>query len=169
MPKSAPEKKYRNWVFTYNNPPQPYGNLAIEGSKYFTYQLERGAAGTEHYQGLVVFTNRVRFATVKALLPGCHIESMKGTLKQAIAYCHKDDTRIDGPWAVGDVPPGSGARTDLLALKEAVEEGKSEKEIADEHFCSWIKYYKGIERYRRIVVAHRFTYSSFLSLSPSHC
>lgn len=54
-------------------------------------QLERGAEGTLHYQGMLS-TPQVRFAAVKKLFPRAHIEVAKN--KVALAkYVHKEETR----------------------------------------------------------------------------
>lgn len=104
----------RNFVFTYNNPADVHlgGRFDIPLVKYLVYQLEVGASGTPHLQGLVCFHTLKSFGQVKALFPvGVHIEKMRGTLKQARAYAMKDDTRSpdpsSGPHEFGDVPEGT--------------------------------------------------------------
>jgi len=148
--------RYRNWVFTLNNPPIPYGELQCEGASYMLYQLERApATGTLHYQGLVVMPNKARLQGLKKKIPGAHFEPMRGTLEQAIAYCEKPETKVDGPWSFGERPKGPGARSDLMSLKEAIDQGKTEVQIAQEQFPAWSRSYKAVERYRRLVTPHR--------------
>ncbi len=96
--------RVRSWVFTYNNPTcswdQLHQLLDIGHILKFVGQRERGESGTEHYQGLVQYKNQVRFDSLKALDPAIHWEPCRN-LKAALRYATKDDTRIDGPWALG--------------------------------------------------------------------
>jgi len=123
---------------------------------YLCYQREIcPTTGQEHYQGYLELVTRQRLQGVKRILedPAAHLEQRKGTGVQASDYAQKEDTRKPGsvPVVLGElslVTPGQ--RTDLLALKEAVDAGKSELEIADEHFATWAKHYKAVERYKRL-------------------
>lgn len=49
----------------------------------------------EHYQGYFRTSQQQRFAWVKKILPGVHIEPAKNWLK-LIQYCKKEDTRVPG-------------------------------------------------------------------------
>lgn len=61
-------------------------------------QLERGAEGTEHYQGMLN-TPQVRFAAVKKVFPRAHIEVARN--KVALAkYVHKEETRVAAVQAI---------------------------------------------------------------------
>lgn len=89
---------------------------------------------------------------MKGVNAGAHWEPRRGTHQQAIDYCSKIETRIDGPWTFGIPPVGAGRRTDLIALKEALDEGRTEFEISrnEELFGVWAKHYKAAERYKRL-------------------
>ncbi len=120
------------------------------------YQLEKGAeAGTKHYQGFVLFKERKSLAQMKILFPGAHLEVMRGTIADNVNYCSKGLTYLQGPWEVGTKPKGQGSRTDLLECQQMIKDGKSEKDIADEHFGTWTKSYRAFERYRRLIVKER--------------
>lgn len=56
-------------------------------------QMEQGAEGTIHYQGMLT-TPQVRFSAVKKLYPRAHIEVAKNR-KALAAYVQKEDTRIE--------------------------------------------------------------------------
>lgn len=126
----------RDWMFTWNNPDpefscdEGYDPLLvirdIRPVKYVVYQLERGASGTLHMQGMIRFENAVRVTAAKkwwkefytASLgprehPLLHWEARKGSPEQAIAYCTKAETRVAGPWEFGKSGVGRGKRTDL--------------------------------------------------------
>lgn len=84
------------------------------------------------------------------------MEVRKGTRDQANDYCKKNDTRIAGPWKIGNWNSGGrGKRSDLLKIQDLIKSNVNEKEIADEHFESWIKYYKAFREYKRLNCAIR--------------
>ncbi len=148
--------KSRNWVFTINNPEGDDGKLAVPGSLFLFYQREVGNENTtEHYQGLVCFANARGLSGVKKLLPRAHLEVMKGTVDQSIDYCSKEEGRISGPFEEGEKPVGQGKRTDIKQVFDMVKNGDSELAIADAAPQSWIRYYRGIERYRRLTTSAR--------------
>lgn len=133
------------WMFTINNPGISGGELcqslrssiesavrdsAGKGLSYFVFQLERGAEGTEHFQGYLEHSSRVSRPALLGILGAAH-DSCKGAYLEprrsrsadaCISYCSKVDTRIDGPWSGGSpsVSPGQGARTDLKPLVGAL-------------------------------------------------
>lgn len=66
----------------------------------FVWQIERGeVGGNRHIQAYVVFKRNIRFNAVRALIPGAHIERCYGSHEQCVAYCTKEETRLEGPWA----------------------------------------------------------------------
>ncbi|AUM61848.1 Rep [uncultured virus] len=118
----------RNWCFTLNNPTEQI--TWPDSARYAIWQKERGENGTEHYQGYVEFRHNKILDAVRNILPRAHWESRRGTQQQAIAYASKEDTRIEGPWTHGELALSrQGFRTDLLELKEAIEEGTSERDL----------------------------------------
>lgn len=150
------DAKYRNWFFTINNPSEPYGELVVGGRvKFLVYQLEKGKNGVPHYQGTVIFNSPIRFASAKRNIgSSAHVEYVRD-ISKAISYCKKVDTRVEGPWEVGNCPVGQGVRSDLLALQEAVDAGKTESWIATNHFSLWCKHYRAVERYIRLTTPLR--------------
>lgn len=93
------------------------------------FQLERGEkSGYEHWQAFVRFKNQKRFVTLNrqlsaAGLATAHIEPRRGTAAQAVAYCSKEATRIEGPYFYGDSIDTSshqGHRSDLQKLRSMV-------------------------------------------------
>lgn len=88
--------------------------------------------GKLHAQGYIEFKNSKRLNKVKELLedPAVHLEKRNGTKIQAITYCSKRESRVDGtePFFIGDVPK-QGSRTDLLLAKKKIQEHKSLQDI----------------------------------------
>ena len=75
--------------------------------------------------------------------------SEAGTQQQAINYCEKQETRLEGPWRYGEPLEGrQGQRSDLLALKSALDEGSTDLQLWEEFFPTMMRYYKGVAQYQ---------------------
>lgn len=147
-----------NWVFTLNNPPAVFSlERTFADAKYGVGQLEVGESGTRHFQGYVIFESRKSLDQVKVLLPGAHWEVRRGSHAQAKTYCTKVDTRLVefDIQEFGIEPLGRGSRSDLVSIKEKLDDGVSEADIADEHFGSWVRYHKSFREYRNVKTALR--------------
>lgn len=143
----------QNWMFTINNPrPQdePNAFITTDMYAYLCYQPEIGENGTPHFQGYVRFQKRWSFRQVKKLHSLAHWEIRKGSHEQAVAYCTKTATRVQGqaPIILGDYSEGKGHRQDLVDLKETIDTGAPIKVVADAHFGTFLKYSRGIMAYR---------------------
>ena len=102
---------------------------SLEHFKYCAFQREKGdKKGTEHIQMFIIFTVGKWFSTVKAYFPTAHIESAKGSNVQARDYCLKSETRISGPYELGEFAE-QRARTDLSAIVELASSGASDNDI----------------------------------------
>jgi len=97
----------RCWFLTYNNPTDEHSfiqTLEFAGVEKFCFQLEKGTEGTLHFQGIIYFENARDFTSVKQISPKIHWEICK-SIRKAIKYCCKIDTRVKGPWTKGiDLP-----------------------------------------------------------------
>lgn len=153
------KKPSRAWVFTFNNPEEDTVPVLWKdhGISYCVWQRERGEGGTPHLQGYVVFGKAVRLSLLKRVNSSVHWEPRKGSHEQAKAYCTKEETREKGPWSYGDEPKGSGARTDLDAVRVAVNEGVSDRELWDRFFPSMCRYHKSVSFYRMLTAPRRNT------------
>ncbi len=169
--------QYRNIVFTVNNPqPNEAGSDLLEpdnweACSFCVYQRERGENGTVHFQGYAEFTSRLRLTSIKALtgLERAHIEARRGSQKQAIAYCEKEDTRIEGPWTFGEAKK-QGKRSDLLAVQEAVQEGATDIQLFDDYFATMVRYNRGVLMYKRMKSTPRLWETRVITLvGPSGC
>lgn len=149
--------KARLWQWTINLTTEQSTNGCTEptrpalevgdGSRilYYKYQKERGEQGRVHLQGCLRLKNPLTLDGVKRLLgvPHVHLEIARDWQKLR-EYCGKADTRVEGPWEEGDEGGGSGKRTDLDRVFDAVREHKTLDEIAEEFPAQWIRYHKGI-------------------------
>lgn len=63
----------------------------------------------------------------------------------------KEDTRLEGPWEFGEWKGrGQGKRKDIDLVKEMIDDGATDKEIADTYWSTYSRIYKAIERYRTL-------------------
>lgn len=149
---SSKQTKY--WVFTLNNPTaEEEGEIEQfldEGSKatYVVLGRERGENGTPHLQGYIELANRARLAGVKKLpgLSRAHWEPRRGTGEEASTYCKKDGDFYEK----GTLAGGRGTRNDLAMVRERIESGATELEVADEFFGDWCRYRGSFEAYRSL-------------------
>ncbi len=127
--------RLRNVCFTLNNP-EDMLMFDHEEMQYLVYQEEIGENGTYHFQGYCEFKKQKSLPQAKAILggPTVHLEPRMGTQAQAIAYCKKDDSRVDHtvPYEDGE-PRAQGKRMDLEGFKDAVMGGAKQHELLDDH------------------------------------
>ena len=97
----------RIWIFVWNNPDEISrshltGYFDERDTKYI-FQLEVGEQGTPHFQGVVQFPNQKTLTALKVISRKIHWEVCKD-LKVQIAYCSKEEGRLEGPWFRGFKP-----------------------------------------------------------------
>lgn len=144
--------KAKNWCFTINN---HSGEDSTRLTKlfedgivtYIVFGFEVGESGTSHIQGYCQFRERHRMLGAKRFigLRG-HLEVARGSPEQASTYCKKDGSFVE----FGEIKK-QGKRSDLLAVKAAIEEGADERAIANEFFGSWVRYSKSFAAYRGLL------------------
>lgn len=81
------------WSITINNPTDEDMQIELPAGWRLTGQIEQGAEGTRHYQGMLN-TPQVRFTAVKKIFKRAHIEVAKNR-KALEKYVHKVDTRVE--------------------------------------------------------------------------
>lgn len=142
-------KRSRGFVFTRNYKDTPVNQipvkLDIDMERYkvqtLAYQLEQGAEGTPHYQGLIIFKHPRTFRGVQKILSGAHIEPMRGTPLQAFEYATKNESRIREPVILGNVPTGQGRRMDIEDYRDLILETPiSRDDLIIEHPRETFKY-----------------------------
>lgn len=148
----------RHWCFTLNNYDESdlrrVDEVVSSGlGIYLCYQPERGELGTRHLQGFVSFKNARQLGGVKRVIGDrAHLEPMRGTIEQAVAYCCKEESRdADAGFGFkefGCRPAGAGHpghRTDLSEAITAIREGKRGREFFESHGDVWLRYGRGME------------------------
>lgn len=122
-------------------------NELIEYVDYVCMGMEEGENGTPHLQGYLYDAARPTFLAIKSLLPTAHLESAKGSPKQNILYCSKQDPQF---WERGERPM-QGKRSDLDDIRDMIDEGSSLLDVAKEHFPTFARYNKGIKLYQDLL------------------
>lgn len=114
----------KHWCYTLNNYSDDdlsqLSNLQPRTS-YHVFGIETGASGTQHLQGTICFSSKIRMSGIKRLIPSlerAHLEVCRN-LHASIEYCKKDGDYRE----FGEAPSGSGRRSDLEDFKDAVKGG----------------------------------------------
>lgn len=150
---SPPRGKY--WCFTVNNYTETeYQQLTYcvdsnSDVSYIIFGKETGDTGTKHLQGYIELVNKLRLGGVKLIagLGRAHLETRKGTQQQAIEYCEKDgEIFTDG----NPAKSSQGKRKDLESIKELLDDGKTQLDIATEYFPTWCRNRKSFLAYNNL-------------------
>lgn len=145
----------RRFILTINNEQRTDEELCtyiqgLEHFKYCMFQREKGhEKGTEHIQMFLVFTIGKRFSTIKDYFPTAHIEKAQGNSVQCRDYCSKEDTRISGPYELGEFSQ-QGSRSDLKTIVELVQANASDDDILRLFPSQFLLYSDKIQRLRDI-------------------
>lgn len=106
--------KRTRFIGTLNNPQEHYKDFMAEEwlkaihvthkAAYTTGQLEKGEEGTLHLQWYIMFEKPgKRLTALKKVCSHTHW-TVVDTKDSAWKYCHKEDTRVEGPWEFGSRP-----------------------------------------------------------------
>lgn len=117
--------------------------------KIITYgvgQVERGSH--LHFQFYLSLSKRSVLKTMKKINGSAHWEVARGSPKQNKAYCTKEDTRVSGPWEVGE-PIGQGHRSDLDVAGDMIADGTPVRDVADTFRALYIRYNRGFHALER--------------------
>lgn len=151
---NQPRAQY--WVYTLNNYTEDelnhFINLNHEKVAFHSFGKEVGENGTPHLQGHLELRSRMRMAQAKQLLCArVHLEVRRGSFEQAQQYVEKDgDVHMYGQ----RISKGAGARSDLVAVHEALREGQSLRAISNEYFSAFVRYQRGITAWKNLNSAH---------------
>lgn len=111
-----------------------------------------------HWQIYAEFDERVPFKVLHTWPglddPPAHFEPRRGSQRQAIEYCTKEDTRVDGPYFWG-TKKEQGQRSDLDDMRRDLDRGDSLALVARNHFPVWVKYPSAVKSYQALQAADR--------------
>lgn len=151
MPKKNP---LRNASFTLFD----YKDESLDDLKNFS-KLQYLYAGIEtcpetkrlHLQGFFQLTKEVSFSSIKSLLPTAHIEPSFGSDADNLSYCAKEGQLF----CEYGVRKSQGRRNDIRSAVQMLEEGCSMKQTARENPVVYVKYHRGLEKYKALLVEPR--------------
>lgn len=143
-----PRALSKYWIFTTNNPRLEDMPALGESIDYVTWQRERGANGTEHLQGYVIFRSRKRRSWIVSnvsWLTRSYLDQRRGTHEEAVAYANKEESRIEGPHQLGLVPEvHAGERSDLKNTTIALRRQGSIGKLGEDYDTVVVRYSKGL-------------------------
>lgn len=125
------------WVFTWFHhlTTTPWDTLP-EGITCIAWQEERCPTSKRlHLQGYVELARDRELSWLKKHVSqgACFRRKIRNSTRyQAYAYTQKEATRVQGPWCIGTAPnegDKAGMRTDLVAFRDALFEGKSARSL----------------------------------------
>ncbi len=135
----------------------PHWEELPSGWKYVIWQRERGEeAGRLHVQAFVV-TEKTCAASVLRKEHGGYWEVFTGPPKNGVEYCTKEETRVAGPYELGELPamgrPG-GALTAAVAKLKA-DPWKGLKQVRDEEPEAFVRNHTGLLKLAEGWTVHR--------------
>lgn len=145
---------YRSWFCVLNNPekldafialsPEQCVDKAIQlwcdgkPQRTCAVNYEVGDSGTPHMHMVLEDPAKARFTALQKLYPGIHIEPTRGNKKQASDYINKVGAFEEKGHTVlvpakfkGEIKATQGARNDLQAIEQMIEEGLTPNQIMD--------------------------------------
>lgn len=102
--KDAKIAKSKWWFFTWNNPRGDWKQIIKDFSPtYACGQLEQGEQGTTHIQFVLYFGKEQSSSEFKG--SPCWFKAIRAKdSERVIAYCSKEDSRVEGPLVLGNPP-----------------------------------------------------------------
>ena len=158
--------RVRCWVGTWNNPKMTdkefeeflNNQYVTDTLLYAIFQREVGEQGTVHFQFFVNYKNPQYFKKLKTdLLPyGCHFKPMRTTKTFCKNYCSKEETRVSGPYEIGEFIE-ERARTDQARAVTMVASGVSMQEISETFQTTYVQNRNKIKDYKRDLLEWKYS------------
>lgn len=147
-------QKLRDWCFTLHvrsdEEEEKYGEILsnMAGIKdaplrYIVFQLEEKEE-TKHFQGYAEAYAPLSRGSMKKLFDcnWIHLEGRQGSQKQAIEYCKKEETRINGPYEYGEPATCSQAKN----AANAIIKGATIQQVIEADPSAYMRYHTGLEK-----------------------
>lgn len=122
-----------------------------ERCKYYVYSIEKcPTTGTLHYQMYMELKNRTSKDVCFKWLPMVKMGARRGTQTEAIDYCIKGDTHVEGPWEWGEKNT-QGVEGGLRLATQMLAGGSRLRDVALEHPDAFVRYARGLTEYSTIL------------------
>ncbi len=142
-----------------------YRILTKVGDRIIFQQERCPSSGRLHLQGYVEFDREVGWDDAKVLLGGeCHLKDSYKDKATNVIYCSKRDGRLRGtkveyrgldPANFPRTSGGQGRRTDLETIRKKLDGGATLREIARNHFSSFVRYRQSFQAYITLMSSER--------------
>lgn len=123
-------EKFRHWVFTLNNYTDDDITKLRQTApkcKYLVYGKEVGDAGTPHLQGFVSFFSQRKATALHKWFSGRAYWKVARDLVTQSVYCKKDGDFEEFGVSPNESSAKQGRRNDLEALRDAINQGESDR------------------------------------------
>lgn len=133
------KSKCREWCWTYFTDEVDWELRVHKSELYSTYQWEISTTNSKrHAQGFTQFKSPISFNSMRKMVPGAHLEKRRGSVQEAITYCHKQRTRenpngVPFERGIAEMKDRPGKRNELEAFKESAKTGVKRKEMMEDH------------------------------------
>lgn len=152
----------RRFCFTLNNPTDGERELISNTSEGEILRMlvvgdEVGEEGTPHLQGYLEVSKRMRFGPLRAQfnwLERAALFVCKGSRRANLAYCTKEKL-FHATREARRALEGCSDRTDLDAVRGAIDDGISMLEVAQSHWKQYVRYRRSFEAYETLVKRSR--------------
>ena len=137
--------RHKNYCFTFNNYPNTKLVDSVE-CKYIAYSKEVAPTTlTPHLQGYITFNNAKTLTAACAVLPGCHLSIMHGSIAQNDAYINKVSSMVErGEKPISNDNKGRAEQLRWQRSRDLAKEGKIDEIDAD----IFIRYYSTLKKIR---------------------
>jgi predicted ATPase len=79
-----------------------------------------------------------------------HLEGARGSPQQNVDYCSKEESKVKGPWRIGQEPLARKRKQAEVAM-EMIRKGHSELDIAETVPAVWLTYRRSLMEYRLLL------------------
>lgn len=122
----------RRFFFTYNNfQEEDKSRLSTslpEGFTYLVFQVEKGENGTPHLQGYAETKSAMRYTTFQSRISPEHPQHVHYEAPRApaacIAYCKKEESRVEGPWELGEAKKNQDKKATSAEVLDQIRKGE---------------------------------------------
>jgi len=147
------DKRCRCWFCVLNNPQKIFKDLKPEQmvdrvietwmmkkTRGCAVNYEIGDSKTQHMHMVLYDPAKTSFKALQKLFPSIHIEPLRGSKKDALAYIEKRDKFSEKNHTVvipakyaGNIEDNQGKRVDLIKVQEMIDSGMRPDDIMDEN------------------------------------
>lgn len=130
------------WVSHYKR--EELEKLLQERASYYVFSIEKApSTGSLHYQMYVELKNRTSTSVCYKWLPKVRMAARRGSQKEAIDYCMKSDTHVEGPFEFGERST-QGVEGGLRSATLMLSGGARLRDVALEHPDAFVRYARGL-------------------------